>query len=113
MEQPMRNLAISLAFGAILLLPCLAAANEKKRISRFSVLRAARRSCYVKSNLTVVDDTSAAAALNFLVAADFLAVAFRFLLLAAFLPADIRFRVRVAFFAAKLRFVGIGIPLVI
>jgi hypothetical protein len=79
---------------------------------RFSVIRAARRSCYVKSNLTVVDDASTAAAVNFLVAADFLAVALRFLVLAAFLPADFGFRVRAAFFATELRFVGMGIPLV-
>ncbi len=79
---------------------------------RFSVIRTARRSCYVKSNLAVVDDASAAAALNFLVAAAFLAVALRFLVFAAFLPADLSFRVRAAFFAAELRFVGMGIPLV-
>ncbi len=78
---------------------------------RFSVLRAARRSCYVKSNHTVVDDASVAA-LNFLVAADFLAGALRFLVFAAFLPADLSFRVRAVFFAAELRFVGMGIPLV-
>ena len=64
---------------------------------RFSVIRAARRSCYVKSNLAVVDDASAAATL-------------RFLVFAAFLPADLSFRVRAAFFAADLRFVGMDIP---
>jgi hypothetical protein len=79
---------------------------------RFSVIRAARQSCYVKSNLTVMDDASAAADLNFLVAADFLAVALRFLVCAAFLPADFSFRVRAAFFAAELRFVGMGVPFV-
>jgi hypothetical protein len=59
-----------------------------------------------------VDDASTAAALNFLVAADFLAVALRSLVFAAFLPADLSFRVRAAFFAAELRFVGMGNPLV-
>jgi hypothetical protein len=79
---------------------------------RFSFIRAARQSCYVKSNLTVVDDASTAAALNFLVATAFLAVALHFLVFAAFLPADLSFRVRAAFFAAELRFMGMGIPLV-
>jgi hypothetical protein len=55
--------------------------------------------CYVKSNLAVVDDASAAATL-------------RFLVFAAFLPADLRFRVRGAFFAAELRFVAMWMPLV-
>jgi hypothetical protein len=93
-----------------------AARTENENIKRqdrwrSSVIRAARRCCYVKSNLTVVDDASAAAALNFLVAADFLAVALRFLVCAAFLPADLSFLVRVAFFAAEIRFVGMGNPL--
>jgi hypothetical protein len=79
---------------------------------RFSVLRAARRCCYVKSNLTVMDDASTAAAPNFLVVADFLAVVIRFLVFADFLPADFSFRVRAAFFAAELRFVGMSIPFV-
>ena len=65
---------------------------------RFSVIRAARRSCYVKSNLAVVDDASAATTL-------------RTLFFAVFVPADLSFRVRAAFFAAELRFVGMGIPL--
>ena len=65
---------------------------------RFSFIRAARRSCYVKSNLAVVDDASAATTL-------------RTLFFAVFVPADLSFRVRAAFFAAELRFVGMGIPL--
>ena len=64
---------------------------------RFSVIRAARRSCYVKSNLAVVDEASAPATL-------------RSLVFAAFLPADLSFRFRAAFFAAELRFVGMDIP---
>jgi hypothetical protein len=86
--------------------------TEQQDRWRFSVVQAARRSCYVKSNLAVVDDASAAVALNFLVAAAFLIVALRFLVFAAFLPADFSFRVRAVFFAAELRFVGMGIPFV-
>ena len=58
---------------------------------------ASGQSCYVKSNLAVVDDASAAATL-------------RFLVFAAFLPADLSFRVRAAFFAAELRFVAMCTP---
>jgi hypothetical protein len=69
--------------------------QDTKTVADFSFIRAARRSCYVKSNLAVVDDASAATTL-------------RTLFFAAFLPADLSFRVRAAFFAAELRFVGIA-----